>query len=123
VLKRSSKLPQKNTPTVKRVTDEYDGNMRNLSLNRTSTCPNLKTPKFNHTSSGEWIPVGGNRDLFVFSAFYEEEKNEIVVTGIKQSAAIHATCQVWYNDDTADVVMEETPLNVKTKLPESKGLT
>jgi len=123
VLKRSSKLPQKNTPTVKRVTDEYDENMRNLSLNITSSCPNLKTPKFSHASSGKWIPVGGNRELFVFSAFYDEERNEIVVTGIKRSAATHATCQVWYYDGTADVVMEETPLNVKSKLPESKGLT
>jgi len=105
---------------VKRVTNEYDENMSNASIH--ASCPNLKTPKFNHASSGKWILVGGNRELFVFSAFYEEENNEIVVTGTKRSVATHTTCQVWYNDGTADVVMGETPLNVKSKRPESKGL-
>jgi len=122
-LKRSIKQPQKNTPTMKRVTDEYDGNMINFSLNITPSCPYLKTPKFNQASSGKWIPVGDNRELFVFSAFYEEENNEIIVTGIKRGGATQASCQVWYYDGKADVVMEEISLNVKSKLPESKGLT
>jgi len=120
VLERLSKRQQKNTPAVKHVTNEYGGNMSNITLH--TSCPNLKTPKFNQASSGKWIPVGDNRDLFVFSAFYEDEKNEIVVTGIKRSAATHATCQVWYDDGTADVGMEETPLNVKLQLPESHKL-
>jgi len=111
VLKRSIKQHQQNTPTI------------NFSLNITSSCPYLKTPKFNQASSGKWIPVGDNRELFVFSAFYEEENNEIVITGIKRGGATQASCQVWYYDGTADVVMEEISLNVKSKLPESKGLT
>jgi len=111
VWKRSTKQHQQNTPTI------------NFSLNITSSCPYLKTPKFNQASSGKWIPVGGNRELFVFSAFYEEENNEIVVTGIKRGGVTQASCQVWYFNGTADVVMEETPLDVKLQLPEAKGLT
>ena len=121
-LKRTSKHLPQNTTTVKRVTNEYDENMSNFSFTIHASCPNLKTPKFNHASSGKWIPVGGNRELFVFSAFYEEEKNCIVVTGIKRGGATHATCQVWYFNGTAHVVMEETPLDVKLTLPESHGL-
>jgi len=72
-LKRTSKHLPQITTTVKRVTNEYDEIISNLSFTIHVSCPNLKTQTFNYASSGKWIPVGGN---------HEEEKNDIVVIGI-----------------------------------------
>jgi len=122
-LKRSSIIPRRITSKVKRVTNEYNGTINNISFTIHSSCSNLKTKTFNHASSGKWIPVGVNRELYVFSAFYEKQRNESVLTGINRSDAPQVTCQVWYVNGTADVGMEETPLNIKSKLPESRRLT
>jgi len=86
-----------------------------------SSCPNMTAPNFNKASAGKWIAVGDDSKLFVFSAFYVEKNDVVIITGITIRRPQTAKCQLWYTKRGGDTQMEERPLTVEKKLPEAHG--
>jgi len=92
-----------------------------LDMRISSSCPYLSAPNVSAASSGKWVAVGNERQLFVFSAFYVDEDNKIIITGMKARADLKATCQLWYLDGNGEMALDETHMTIQKQLPESHG--
>ncbi|XP_052818756.1 uncharacterized protein LOC128244744 [Mya arenaria] len=91
------------------------------SDNVTSTCARVITCPIQSASSGTWIEVGSDNNMFIFSAFYVEKDKHVIIVGAKERGITRATCQHWHVSTDGQMVMEESPLSIKKSLAEGHG--